>query len=446
MAQGLDKAVVLGVAGTLEELTRSGLRDRDYESLSTAGRLQTFGLVAGEGKRIVCDCVDQEPGLTVSRLLLASEAEAVLEGAFVAAVATGAVHVVVHLAEDDQVGAEPVARAVEEVRACEARAREVTVELVRGPFRPNLKGYEDVPTLVMTAETLLNISRVLREGAEAFRRTGTPASPGTKFFQVSGRVKKPGIFEVPLGTTLRQLIEEACGGMAEDEELQVIVVGGSHGACYTESELDLPLDFDSASRSGGVIGWGGVVVLGHKDCIIDQVRRMMGFLCHGDCGRCSLGREGSYQLREIVTDMTRGKSRASDLEMLREIGEAMRLGCACAAGRTAPNLVLSTLAKFPGEYEAHMKRKKCGALVCAKYVTFHILPELCDGCGACRGECPEEAIEGGKGLIHVIDQDSCDQCGKCYEVCSDLRRAVAKSGPVKPRTPQRPIPVGSWKS
>jgi NADH-quinone oxidoreductase subunit F len=159
---------------------------------------------------------------------------------------------------------------------------------------------------------------------------------------------------------------------------------------------------------------------------------------------CSLGREGSYQLREIVGDATRGKGKTNDAGMLRELGRAMQLGCACSNGRTAPNLVLSGLARFPEEYDAHMRRKKCEALVCERYVTFHILPDLCDGCGECAEACPEDAIEGGRRKIHVIDQDSCEKCGKCFEVCSRLQKAVVKAGTNKPRTPKRPIPVGTW--
>ena len=196
-------------------------------------------------------------------------------------------------------------------------------------------------------------------------------------------------------------------------------------------------------RSGGIIGSGAVAVLSARDCIIDQTKQRIGFSCYETCGKCSLGREGSYQLNEIVTDMTRGKSRAGDLELLREIGEAMQIGCMCAFGRTAPNIVLSGHGEVPrGVRGAHAKRKRCKALVCAKYVTFHILPDLCDGCGACVDECPEDAIAGGKKKIHVIDQDACEQCGRCYEVCLDLQKAVVKAGAVKPRTPKRPDPGG----
>jgi NADH-quinone oxidoreductase subunit F len=439
MDQGLRRAMALGREKTIQELVRAGLRDRDYENLPTGERMTAHAQSAVEGKRIVCDCVDIEPGVEIARHLLASQADAVFEGALIAALATASPNVVLHVAEDDDTGAQAVARAAEE-----ALAEGVTVEVVRAPFRRNMKGYEEVPTLLATGETLLNVSRILREGAEAFRQAGTPESPGTKFFQVTGSVERPGVYELPLGTSLRALIEEVCG-LKESETLKAVIVGGIKGACYKPDELDLSLDFDSVRRSGGTIGSGAVAVLNDKDCIVDQTKQRIALSCYDTCATCSLGREGSYQLREIVADATRGKSRGSDADMMREIGRCMKAGAACAFGRTAPNIVLSTLEKFPQEYEAHMKRRLCQALVCERYVTFHILPERCDGCGECVDGCPEDAIEGGRGKIHVIDQDACEKCGTCHEVCNGLRQAVVKAGAIKPRTPKRPIPVGTWR-
>ncbi|MBN1319698.1 MAG: SLBB domain-containing protein [Thermoleophilia bacterium] len=461
--KGLERARALGALETVAELVRSGLRDRDYENLSTGSRMEAYGQLTGDGKRIVCDCVDVEPGLEVARYLLAHHAESMVEGALIAALATSTPDLVFHVAEDDGTGADTVALALQKVRssggpagaaataagtgaAASSPAGTPRTAIVRAPFRPDFKGYEDVPTLVVGAETLLNVARVLADGADEFRHRGTPASPGTKFFQVSGEVAAPGVVELPLGVTLLSVVDEVCGGMSGGAQLQAVIVGGGRGALFREDELGLILDFDNLKQSGGVIGSGAIAVLDDGECVIDQTMRAMARSCYETCARCSLGREGSYQLREILGDTTRGKSRPTDLDMLREIGEAMRIGCACAAGRTAPNLVLSGMDKFAEEYESHMKRRRCKALVCAQYVTFHILPRLCDGCGACAEECPEDAIEGGRNKIHVIDQDSCEKCGRCYEVCAGLRKAVVKAGPVKPRTPKRPIPVGSWQS
>jgi len=446
MNEALQRAAALGKSETIQELVRADLRDRDYENLSTGCRLREYAESEGEGKRIVCDCVDREPGLVVDRHLLANEAGLIAEGALIAAFATASSHILIHVADDDRTGAGAIASAVEELRTAGELRDDVAVEIVPGPFKPNLKGYEDEPTLVLNAETLLHIGRVLRDGADRYRQTGTPESPGSKLFQVSGIVNQPDIYELSLGITLRHLLEDVCEGIKDGETLQAVIVGGAKGACFKEHELDLVLDFDSVKESGGTIGAGGVEVLGERDCIIDQVKRRIAHACNVDCGKCSLGREGSYQLREIITDMTRGKSRSGDLDMLREVGRSMQVGCSCSVGRTAPNIILSTLEKFPEEYEAHMKRRLCKALVCEQYVTFHILPDLCDGCGACAEECPEDAVEGGRRKIHVIDQDSCTKCGKCYEVCLGLQKAVVKAGPIKPRTPKRPIPVGTWGS
>ena len=445
LGKGLRAAMTLGKEETIAEILRAGVRDRDYENLSTGGRMVAHAECAGEAKRIVCECTDIEPGVEIAQYLLGFQAGGVVEGAFIVAFATDSREIVFHVGEDDDRGAAAVVAAAEASAVAALALESVHVDIVRAPFRRNMNGYEEVPTLLLTGETLLNLSSVLRDGAEAYRQVGTPESPGTKFFQVTGSVEQPGTVELPLGTPLRVLLDEVCAGVKADETLKAVIVGGIKGACFKPDELDLPLDFDSVRRSGGTIGSGGVAVLDEKDCIVDQTKRRVNISCYDTCATCSLGREGSYQLREIVADATRGKSRGSDVDMMREVGRGMKAGGACQFGRTAPNIVLSTLEKFPEEYEAHMKRRLCHALVCERYVTFHILPDLCDGCGECVDVCPEDAIEGGKKKVHVIDQDACEKCGKCYEVCMDLRQAVVKAGAVKPRTPKRPIPVGTWK-
>jgi NADH:ubiquinone oxidoreductase subunit F (NADH-binding)/Pyruvate/2-oxoacid:ferredoxin oxidoreductase delta subunit len=444
ISEALRRSVRLGGDGTIAELLRAGLRDRDDENLYTGDRLAAHAALGREGRRVACDCADAEPGVHIARFLLASQPEAIVAGAYVAAFATHSCSIAFYVAEDDDRGAEALAAAADTLRDAGILAN-IAVETVRAPFRRNMKGYEEVPTLVLTSETLLNVSTVLRDGAGVYRSRGAPGSFGTKFFQLSGCVNRPGIVEFPLGVSLRDVIQQTGAGVATGEVLKAVMLGGAKGACYTPDELDLPLDFDSVKRHGGTIGSGALAVLGQKDCIVDQAKRSIEVSCYDTCAGCSMGREGSYQLREMVADATKGKSKGGDVELMREIGLGMKAGAACAFGRTAPNILLSTLEKFPEEYDAHMKRRLCRALVCVRYVTFHILPDVCDGCGECVEACPEDAIEGGRRKIHVIDQDACDKCGKCYQVCNGLRQAVVKAGAVKPRTPKAPIPVGSWK-
>lgn len=441
----MRRAVTAGGEEIIRELLRAGLRDRDYENLLTGNRLAAHAASSGEGKRVVCNCLDEEPGLEIVRFLLESEPGAIVAGALIAALASGSQANVFHVAEDDRKGHEAVLAAAGSLRVGTTPLEHADVQVLDMPFRRNRKGYEEVPTLLLTAETLLNVSRVLAMGADAYRLIGSEESPGTKFFQISGAVNRPGVAELPLGTSLREVIGQAGGGLAPGETLKAVLVGGAHGACYTPNELDLLLDFDNVKCSGGAIGSGAIAVLTKKDCVVDAVKQRIMTSCYATCGTCSVGREGSYQLGAMLADATRGKGRASDLDLLREIGLGMRVAAACPSGKTAPNLVLSSLVTFPEEYEAHVKRKQCAALVCNSYVTFHILPDLCDGCGDCAGVCPEDAIEGGRKKIHVIRQDSCEKSGRCYQVCSELRHAVVKAGAVKPRTPREPVPAGSWK-
>ena len=437
--QALRRALALGQAGTIGEVRWARLRDRDYESRSTGDRLAEHAEVPGDGRRIVCDCADLEPGVEIARLLLASQPGPIVEGALIAAFASGSREVVFYVSEDDESGAQALT-AVQNDMASEG----VHMEVIRRAFRRSMKGYEEVPTLVLSVETLLNLSKVLQIGADAYRGIGSASGPGTKFFQVAGDVLREGIFELPFGIILGEVVQQTCGGLRQGKTLKAALVGGVHGVCYRAEELDAPLDFDSVRQAGGVIGSGSIRVLTETDCVVDHVRRTLAVSCYETCAACSLGREGAYQLREIVSDATKGKSKGSDLDLLREIGRGMQAGAACVSGSTAANLVLSSLDKFPEEYEAHMKRKACRALVCASYVTFHVSPAQCDGCGECREACPEDAIEGGSEKIHVIDEDSCTKCGRCWEVCNGLRQAVVKAGPIKPRTPKTPIPVGSW--
>nr|WP_320131445.1 NADH-ubiquinone oxidoreductase-F iron-sulfur binding region domain-containing protein [uncultured Holophaga sp.] len=249
---------------------------------------------------------------------------------------------------------------------------------------------------------------------------------GTRFVQVQGAVACEAVLEVPEGTTYRQVLER-CGTTAS----KFVLAGGPTGALIPESGLDSPL----AAAT--------LVVGSESDCTVDLTRRCLAQTAAESCGRCLLCREGSYQLQEILTDMTTGKSRPDDEAQIRELAEAMAEGSRCELGRQAARPLLNGLLAFPEEFEAHQKRKRCPALVCRAYVTFHILGDTCSGCGKCLELCPEEAIEGEEDYIHVIDTKACTQCGLCFEVCPE--RAIVKAGPVKPRTPKEPVPVGSWK-
>jgi NADH-quinone oxidoreductase subunit F len=262
-------------------------------------------------------------------------------------------------------------------------------------------------------------------------------------FGVCGAVSRPGLYEAAMGTTLREVLEAA--GADAEKPLKAILVGGTAGAFVSPEDVDMHLDFEGIGQRGGTIGSSVIYVANASDCIVDLLYKCSSVSCSRSCGKCVLCREGTYQLREILKDITEGKAKPEDLDLLVEIGESMRAGAFCGMGRSAANPVLTALSILKDEFEAHIRRKKCDAMVCKKYVSFFILPEKCQGCEKCLDVCPEDAIEGEEDMIHVIDQSSCTRCGKCFEVCPAEYSAVVKAGAIKPQVPKKPIPVGSWK-
>jgi len=280
--------------------------------------------------------------------------------------------------------------------------------------RPAMAGDRPIPSLrVVNAETL------------------AVAGKDTRFVQLQGALVREAVLEVPEGTPLRQLIYEHCGGLRDHKAFKFVLAGGPTGCFIPESGLDAPLATST------------LVVGSEAECVVDLARRCLTQSAQETCGRCVVCREGSYQLQEILADMSSGKTRPEDESQIRELAAALAAGSLCGLGRGAAAPLLSGLQHFPEEFEAHLKRKRCPALVCRKYVTFHILGETCSGCGKCLGTCPEEAIEGEEDYIHVIDPKACTQCGLCFEVCPE--GAITKAGPLKPKTPKEPIPVGTWK-
>jgi len=289
-------------------------------------------------------------------------------------------------------------------------------------------------------ETWATVPLIINKGSDWFTSIGTEGSKGTKIFSLVGKVKNTGLVEVPMGMTLRQVIYDIGGGIPEGRKFKAVQTGGPSGGVIPEKLLDLPVDFDELTKAGSMMGSGGMIVMDEDTCMVDIARYFVDFLSQESCGKCIPCREGLRQMLKILNNISTGQGKEGDIELLEELSEVMEDASLCALGTTAPNPVLSTIKYFRDEYEAHIHEKRCPAKVCRELISYYILPDKCQACLICARDCPTEAITGGKGLVHVIDQEKCIQCGICLEVCPPRFNAVAKlSGEPVPS----PVPAGT---
>jgi len=279
---------------------------------------------------------------------------------------------------------------------------------------------------------------IINKGADWFTQFGTERSKGTKIFSLVGKITNTGLVEVPMGTTLRDIIYKIGGGIPGGKRFKAVQTGGPSGGCLPEELLDLQVGFDELTQAGSMMGSGGMIVMDEDTCMVDVARYFLDFLTDESCGKCVPCREGMRQMLKILTNITQGKGKEGDIQLLEELAEVTSEASLCALGKSAPNPLLSTLRHFREEYEAHIKEKRCPALSCKELIAYYIDPEKCKACMICLRKCPADAIEGGKKLIHVIDQKKCTKCGTCFESCPPRFSAVRKiSGePVPPPIPE----------
>jgi NADP-reducing hydrogenase subunit HndC len=300
------------------------------------------------------------------------------------------------------------------------------------------KGLWDKPSALNNVETWANVPLIINNGADWFTSIGTERSKGTKIFALAGKVNNTGLVEVPMGMTLRDIIFKIGGGIRNGKKFKAVQTGGPSGGVIPEQYLDSPVDFDELAKLGSIMGSGGMIVMDEDNCMVDVARYFVNFLCDESCGKCLPCREGLKQARNILTDIVTGKGKEGDIEKLQEIAEATSAASLCALGQTSANPMLTTIRYFRDEYEAHIKEKRCPALVCKSLISYYIDPTKCQACTLCSRNCPVGAVNGEPNKIHQIDQSKCTKCSTCYDVCPPKFRAVTKiSGkPVPPPIPE----------
>jgi NADH-quinone oxidoreductase subunit F len=314
--------------------------------------------------------------------------------------------------------------------ALEGRAGEPRPKYVRS----NIKGLWNRPSVLNNVETWANVPLIINKGVDWFTQFGTETSKGTKIFSLVGKITNTGLVEVPMGITLRDIVYKIGGGIPGGKKFKAVQTGGPSGGCIPEEQLDLEVGFDELTKSGSMMGSGGMIVMDEDTCMVDVARYFINFLTDESCGKCVPCREGLRQMNKILTNITKGKGEEGDIDLLEMLSETAVEASLCALGKTAPNPFLSTLRYFRHEYEAHIFEKRCPALSCKDLIAYYIDPTRCQACMICLKKCPVEAIDGAKKKIHVIDQEKCTNCGTCFDVCPSRFGAVKKiSGePVPP--------------
>ncbi len=449
--QALEK-VLAGIEpdALIATIIESGLRGRGGAGFPTGVKWRYAREAPGDRKFIVCNADEGDPGAFMDRSVLESDPHSVLEGMILAGYAVGADHGYVYVRAEYPKAIERLTIAIRQaeergflgasilgsrhsfhVRLKEGAGAFVCGEetaliasiegkrgmpRVRPPF-PAVKGLWGAPTSINNVETLANVPWIVLHGASAFSALGTEKSKGTKVFAMAGRVRHGGLVEVPMGITIREIVHDICGGIRDGRKFKAVQMGGPSGGCIS-SELEATLiDYESITRTGAIMGSGGLVVMDDTTCMVDVARFFLEFTQRESCGKCTFCRIGTKRMLEILTRITEGEGKEDDLPLLEELADRVRQSSLCGLGQTAPNPVLTTLKYFRSEYEAHIANRKCPAHHCQKLLTYTITDD-CSGCMLCLKACPAHAISGERKKVHVIDQARCTVCGECYRVCN----------------------------
>jgi len=460
----LAKALQMLPDKIVSEVKESGLRGRGGAGFPTGIKWEICRNAPGRLKHMICNGDEGDPGAFMDRAILESDPHSVIEGMIIAAYAVGARHGHIYVRAEYPLAVQRVRMALRQARKLNLLGKNILgsnfsfdIKLFQGsgafvcgeetaliaslegklgipqhrPPYPAIKGLHGQPTLINNVKTLAYVRHIVEHGAEWFKNRGTDRSKGTAVFALAGKIVNTGMVEVPMGTTLRQVIFDVGSGIPRGKRFKAVQIGGPSGGCLPESALDLPIDFDSLRDAGAMMGSGGMVILDEDDCMVEIARYFLEFTQRESCGKCTFCRLGTKQMLEVLTDITKGQGKIEDIDVLEQLAQDIKNGSLCGLGKTAPNPVLTTLRYFKDEYLAHVMEGQCPARMCLDLIAYYIIPEKCErSCDACVGTCTVEAISSQpRKRYKIIDQEKCVKCGTCLNACPPQYNAVIKLSP-----------------
>ncbi|RJX29664.1 MAG: NADH-quinone oxidoreductase subunit NuoF [Dethiobacter sp.] len=458
----------------ITEVKKANIRGRGGGGFPAGSKWETTRNAPNNPKYVVVNCDEGDPGAYMDRALMEGNPHSVLEGLIISGYAIGAQEGFIYIRQEYPLATENTLHAINQAREYGFLGENILgstfnfdVEVHRGAgafvtgessalmsaiegrvgqprpkyIRTAVSGIWGKPSNLNNVETLANVPLVINKGADWYSSIGTENSKGTKIFSLVGNVNNTGLVEVPMGTTIREIVYDIGGGIPGGRQFKAVQIGGPSGGCIPSQFLDMPIDYDEFTKVGAMMGSGGMIVMDEDTCMVDVARYFLDFLSDESCGKCVPCREGIRQLHKILMKIVRGDGEEGDIALLEDLSEVISAASLCALGQTAANPVLTAIKYFREEFLAHINEKRCPTKVCQGLVSYFIQPDRCQGCTACLKNCPSGAIDGGKGLIHVIIQEKCVKCGICFEVCPDRYRAVEKlsGGPVPPVPADREI-------
>ena len=434
----------------IQEIKKSGQRGRGGAGFPTGLKWEIASKNKSDEKYVVCNADEGDPGAFMDRSVLEGDPHSVLEAMAICGYAIGAAHGLIYIRAEYPLAVHRLKVAIAQAREYGLLGKNIfgsdfsfdielrygagafvcgeetalihSMEGLRGeptikpPF-PAESGFRGKPSNVNNVETFAAIPIIILKGADWYNKIGTEKSKGTKVFALAGKINNVGLIEVPMGTTLREIIVEIGGGIRDGKKFKAVQTGGPSGGCLTEKHLDTPIDFDNLVAAGSMMGSGGMIVMDEDNCMVSVAQFFLDFTVEESCGKCAPCRIGNKRLHELLTQITEGKGKMEDIDRLRNMSQVIKDTALCGLGQTSPNPVLSTLDNFMNEYVAHVKDKKCPAGKCKSLMEYYIIPENCVGCTACARVCPVNAISGQRKEVHTINPDVCIKCGACKEKC-----------------------------